>query len=445
MDVTSWTMSCTRQYFCGWVCVSRIAKTFNLIWKIKQQHLLFWQTFTKLLNFMTKLKKFKTNDNLWDFTRNEELWKWWEGSTTHFMLERFQQNFNMFQRQFIQNWMIGREIWLLVEFPQYQSLVDIQRYLLLLLQLSVDKKTSHSKRIFEFVQFVTVLQWHSQKLKILWFVMLINLVFMWWVMVFVLVVEGIDQFSFWMWVLDFHFLSWLFLCWWFCWSCNKQGKWETKNTFGKLVLAKQNKTKRFFLDRVLFLCLTQFFWLFFCFLLFFVVFVSFWFYFGEMCWWKWGSQAVQFWYWQMIHHSKTCLFDKLVSIFVLSDNKVSVWLWVNLSQTWRTLIGQVLSKMIDCLQFWSFHSIFFIPLVHIPTLTTQNKNNIDTIQQQFKIDHMWGYFCSKKAFHPKNKHERNSNISNKNQRKDKRVYFSCLCYCEKPSCFVLTQKYPHIL
>ena len=56
---------------------------------------------------------------------------------------------------------------LLVEFQQHQSLANIQRNLLLLLQLSVDKKTSLSKRIFEFVQFVTMLQSHSQKLKIL--------------------------------------------------------------------------------------------------------------------------------------------------------------------------------------------------------------------------------------------------------------------------------------
>ena len=60
---------------------------------------------------------------------------------------------------------------------------------------------------------------------------------------------------------------------------------------------------------------------------------------------------------------------------------------------------------------------------------------------------MWGCFCSKKAFHPiKTKMKETQAVSKKNQRQDKRVvFFLHLLLGEKPSSFVLTQKYPHKL
>ena len=47
------------------------------------------------------------------------------------------------------------------------------------------------------------------------------------------------------------------------------------------------------------------------------------------------------------------------------------------------------------------------------------------LNKHFEGD-MWGYFCSKTAVHPTKQTERNSSIT-QSQRKEKRVYFSCIC------------------
>ena len=235
---------------------------------------------------MTKLKKFKTHVPVWDFTRNEELWKWWwKINNTHFMLARFQLNLNMFQRQFIQNWMIGRETWFLVEFQQHQSPVGIQRNLLLLLQLSVDKKTSLSKRIFEFVQFVTT---HVDQSRVH------------------VMSDGVCSCGGRYWSI---FLLSVSIGFWFLWvDCFCVGDFVGMQQTKKMrerqrILLKnsfsQNKTK---LNKAFFPWLSAFFvWLNYSeSLVFWCILVK--------CVGENEDQAVWFWYWQMMHHSKTCFF-----------------------------------------------------------------------------------------------------------------------------------------
>ena len=53
----------------------------------------------------------------------------------------------------------------------------------------------------------------------------------------------------------------------------------------------------------------------------------------------------------------------------------------------------------------------------------------------FCLQHLWGYFCSQKAFHPTKQNSKKLKLSSNDQRKKKRVYFCCFVIGRKHICF----------
>ena len=61
-----------------------------------------------------------------------------------------------------------------------------------------------------------------------------------------------------------------------------------------------------------------------------------------------------------------------------------------------------------------------------------------------KVEHLWGYFCSKRAFRSTKQTEKKLKYHPMIKEKKKRVYFLHLWLGETTFAFVFTQKYPHI-
>ena len=128
----------------------------------------------------------------------------------------------------------------------------------------------------------------------------------------------------------------------------------------------------------------------------------------------------------------TCNLQSLSSTYGFLFNSFAQFAMV---PTWISQLCSTQILQVEQGRVWkSFLRVFCVFFC----LCGRNSNQID-----FCPNKMWGYFCSKTAFHPLHEDERNSNFSSKNQRKDKRANFSCILLGEKPYSFALTQEFPH--